>query len=160
MSRKGFERLGDHRLQRMSGDGQGHPGESGHVAAPSGGGVQHHVGLDETPAGLDAGDAAVGAVYAGDLGEGVQLGAAAVSGATEPPDHGVVADDAAGRMVQRAEDGVGQTFAQAHGGHQFLDFRRANHPAVDPQDSVELGSHPQRVQGGVGVAKVEGVPSG
>ena len=152
---EGLERLSDHRLQRVGGDGKRDPGESGHVTAPPGGGVEYHLGSDEAAAGFDASNAAVFAVYAGDFGEGVQFRSAPVCAATEPPDHGIMPYHAARRMVQRADDGVRQTFPQAHGGHKLLDFGGADHPAVHAQDAVELGAHPQGVEGGVGMTKVE-----
>ena len=94
-------------------------------------------------------------VYGGDLGEGVQFRAAPIGAATEPPDHRIMPYHAAGRMVESADDGVGQAFPQAHGGDKLLDLGWADHPAVHAQDAVELGAHPQGVEGGVGVAQVK-----
>ncbi len=104
---------------------------------------------------LDAGDAAIRRIYGGDLGEGVQFRAAPVGAASESPDHRIMPYHTAGWMVQGADDGVGQALPQAHGGDKLLDLGWAYHPAVHAQDAVELGSHPQGVESGVGMTKVE-----
>ncbi len=68
--------------------------------------------LDRRRGWSHAGDAAVGVVDAGDLGVGMDLGAACVGAAREAPDDGVVADDPARRVVERADDRIGRVRAE------------------------------------------------
>src|SRR5262249_8705735 len=101
-----LEPLGDEGLQRVGDDGQLDAGQAGGVRAPAGGGVDDGAAGDGAAGRLHALDAAVRAADAGDLGEGVDLDAEAVGAAGVAPDDGVVADDAAGRVVEAGADGL------------------------------------------------------
>ena len=63
---------------------------------------------------------------------GVDLGAGRVGPAREPPDDRVVADDPAGRVVERAHHRIDRVARHRHRRRQAPDLVRADHPRVDP----------------------------
>ena len=62
---------------------------------------------------------------------------------------------AAGRVVQSRHDRQVLALSKVHLRDQRLDFRGAHHPAVDPQQPVELSPLPQADHRCVGVAQVQ-----
>ena len=114
-----------------------------HVAdqrAPAGGRADHLAGLDRAAIGLHGGDPAVRALEAGDLGVGMDLDAGAVGAARVPPDDGVVADDPAGRVIQRAHDRIRDVVGDVQLRAQPLDFGGVDQLRVDPVQAVDLGA--------------------
>ena len=104
-----LDRLGHARLQDVRGDRQRHAGHVGDQRAPAGGGVDDLAGLDAAAVRLAPRVMRpFAALEPGDLGVGMDLRAARVGAAREAPDDGVVADDAARRVVERAHDRIGR----------------------------------------------------
>src|SRR6185437_16615577 len=79
-----------------------------HERGPAGDARDHRAGLDVPAGGLDAGHATVVAGDAPHLGVGMDLDARLERLLRVAPHHRVVADDAAGRVVERPEDRVGR----------------------------------------------------
>ena len=98
--------LGDERLEDVRRDREPQADEPADERRPAGGRAHDLTALDPSARRLDRGDPVAVALEAGDLGVLVDLDAAPVGRAREPPDDGVVADDPAGRVVQRADDRV------------------------------------------------------
>ena len=146
-----LQRLGHERLQDVRRDRQRNAGEVGDQRRPARGGIDHRPGLDVAPVRLHAGDAAVRPLDARHLGVGVDLDTAAVGRTSEPPDDGVVADDPAGRVVERAQDRPGDVAADVDLRAEPLDLRRVDHAAVDAEQLVHLGPLGHRDHGAVGV---------
>ena len=97
--------------------------------------------LDRAAVGAHRVDAAVAALEAEDLGVRVDLGAARVGAAGEAPDDRVVADDAAGRVVERAQDRIRRVrVATSIAGRQALDLVGVDQARVDPVQAVDLGA--------------------
>src|SRR5262249_15065763 len=143
------------RLQRVRDDGQLDAGHVGDGGAPAGGGVDHGARRDVAAVGGDAGDAAVVAADGGDLGGRVDLHAEAVGAAGVAPDDGVVADDAAGRVVEAGEGRLVHPLAGVEAGDQLGDLVAADEPAVDAEEAVGLGALAQGGDAAVGVGEGE-----
>ncbi len=56
------------------------------------------------------------------------------------PDDGVVADDPARRVVERADDRIRGSLRKVELGAQLGDARRVDHARVDPEELVDLGA--------------------
>ncbi len=98
-------------------------------------------GLDRAAVGAHGGDAPVaGLLEALDLRVRVDLDARAVGAARIAPDDGVVADDPARRVVERADDRVGDVLGDVQLRAQALDLGRVDQPRVDPVQAVDLGA--------------------
>ena len=115
------------------------------VAAPAGGGVEHDAGLDHAPVGLHphhfarARTAAGLDLDAGHFGQLVDMHAVGVGLGGVAPDHGIVADDAAGRVVERRLDGIAGMARDVDAGAQALDLVRPDQPGIDALQPVHLG---------------------
>ena len=121
--------------------GSGTPAMSLMMRAPAGRAVQDLTGLDVAAVRPHRRDAvAVRAVDAGDLGVRVDLRAARVRAACEAPDDRVVADDAARRVVQRAEHRMHGVVGHLHRRAQRLDLVGPDEPRVDAVEPVDLGA--------------------
>src|SRR5262249_18003912 len=119
---KRLQPFGHQGLQGVGYDRQLDAGHVGDGRAPTGRGVDDDAAVDRPAVGNDPGDAAVGPVNAGDLGGGVDLDAVPVGAAGVAPDDGVVADDAAGRVVEAGEDRLVCLVADVEPGHEAGDF--------------------------------------
>ena len=123
---------------------------------------------DVAPIGANAGDLradpfAVGAVAAlaqdvEDLGALMHLGAHVVGGPGVAPHHRVVAHDAAGRVVQGAQDRVAGMVGSVEAGGDLLDVVGADDAGVDALQLVDLGSPVHGAQGAVGVGQGQVAP--
>ena len=112
-------------------------------------------GADRAAVGAHRVDAAVAALEAEDLGVGVDLGPARVGAAGQAPDDGVVADDAAGRVVERAQDRIGRVLADVHRRGQALDLVGPDQARVDALQAVDLGAVGHHEHRAVGVRERE-----
>ena len=83
-----------------------------------------------------------------------------VGGPGVAPVDGVVADGAAGRVVERAEDRIPGVLAHVHERDQPGDLVRADHLGVDPLQLVDLGPPPHGPQGRVVVGQRQVPPLG
>ncbi len=90
---------------------------------------------------------------AGHLGVRVQLDSAPVGAARVAPDDGVVADDPAGRVVERAHHRPGDVLREVHLRAESRDLVRVDQAAVDPEQLVHLGALGHRDHRPVGVGE-------
>src|SRR3954452_14623893 len=125
-----LHRLGHRGLQRGGGNRQCHSGQVRDQRGPAGGGVEDDPGGDAAAAGADPGDLVPDHVDGGDLGPGVDVHAERAGGASVAPDHGVVPDDAAGRVPQRAQHRVAGGRADVDRRGQPLDLGGPDHLGV------------------------------
>ncbi len=98
---------------------------------------------------------AAGHVDAGDLGVLVNVHAAGGGAPGVAPDHRVVPDDPAGRVVERAEDRVPRVRRGVQVRHQPLDLGRVDDLGVDALQLVDLGPPAHGAQRGVVVGQRE-----
>ena len=163
-----LHRLGDSRLQRMGGDGQTHAGHGRDERRPSSSAVDDDRRGDVAPVRANTGHPspsafAVGTVTAfaenvGDLRLLVHLDAHVVRCPGVSPHHRVVADDAAGRVIQGALDRVAGVVGGVEARALLLDLVGADHAGVDTAELVDLGAPVHRAQGGVGVGQRQVAP--
>ena len=149
----------------MGGDWQRHTGHVGDERRPAGRAVHDHRSADVTAAGLDAGDLATGALATGagaaldvdveDLGLLDDVDAVVVGTACVAPDHCVVADDAAWRVVECPQDRVAGVRRDVEAGGLLLDLLRIDDAGVDALELVDLGPPVHGAQRGVGVGQRE-----
>src|SRR6266542_2781049 len=139
---EGLERLGHEGLERVRGDGEIEPDHPGNGGTEAGGGVEDGARLDIAARGPHGGHGAVRHIDAGDFREGVELDAQAARPARVAPDDGVVADDAARRMVERGQHRVAGAVGAVQGRHQLRDLVAPDQPAVDAAELVDLGPDP------------------
>ena len=135
-----FHRLRHEGLEDVGRDRQLHLGQVGDEGRPAGRGVHDHVRLDVPAGRLDPGHAPVRALDAGHLGVRVDLDPAPVGAARVPPDDRVVADDPAGRVVERRLHGPGDVLREIHLRAELGDLVRVDHARVDPEELVHLGA--------------------
>jgi hypothetical protein len=105
--------------------------------------------------GVHAGDLAVFGVDGGGFGLLVDVHAVLGAAFGQPPDHGVVAHDAAGGVEHGAMDGKGDILGDVQRRHQFLGFLGVDEVALH---AVELGGgdgHAGRLHGRFAVHQVE-----
>ena len=135
-----LHRLGDERLEDVRRDREPEADEPADERRPTRGRAHHLTALDAPAGRLDGRDAVAAALEARDLGVLVDLDAAPVGRARESPDDGVVADDPARRVVERADDRVCGSLRQVELGAELGDPRRVDHARVDPEELVDLGA--------------------
>src|SRR5215471_18529920 len=108
---------------------------------PSGCRIQDGSRADLSSVGEHSGGSAVLDGNTRDLRVRVNLDTHAITSPSIPPDHRVVADNAARRMVQGRQNRIARVAAQIHGRHQFPDLRPINHAAVDAKKLIVLGTY-------------------
>ena len=121
--------------------------------------------VDVALAGSHAGDLAAGALALGagaaldkdveHFGLLMEVDAIGIGAAGVSPHDGVVADRAAGRMVEGAEDRVSGVGADIERWGELLDLGRRDHRRVDALQLVDLGPPVHRPQRRVGVGEGE-----
>ncbi len=131
--------LGDERLEDVRRDRQAQADEPPDERRPAGGRAHDLAALDAAAIRLDGRDAVAVALEAGDLRALVDLDAAAIGGAREAPDDRVVADDPAGRVVERADDRVRGALREVELRAELGDSRRVDDARLDPEELVDLG---------------------
>jgi hypothetical protein len=151
-----LQRLGDHGLDGQHADGQF---DAQHVVDQAGtvaaGAHQHLVGVDFAAGGVHAGDLAAFGVDGGGFGVLVDVDAVLGAALGQPPDHGVVAHDAAGGVVHGPVDGKGDILGDVQGRHQFLGLLGVDEVAFH---AVKLGGgdgHAGRLHGRFAVHQVQ-----
>ena len=145
-----LHRLGDERLEDARRQRQRHAGHLRDRARPARRRAQHDSGGDVALGRLDAVAAAVAHVEAGHLDALVDLDPTAAHLLRVAPHDRVVADDAAGRVVERALDRPGDVVADVDLRAELLDLVAVDHAAVDPEQLVHLGAlvlHDERAIG-------------
>src|SRR3954447_1359796 len=148
-----LHRLGHARLQDVRGQRQRHADQVADQRAPAGDAGDHGVAADGAAVGLDPRDLAVLDVDAGDVGVLVDLDAHLVGFLAVAPDHRVVADDTAGRVVKGGQDREGGMVADVQLRAQVLDLVGVHDPRVDAHQPVHLGPLHHRVHRAVGVGQ-------
>ena len=124
----------------MGDDGECDAGHVAHEGRPPGGAVDDRACRDPTARGAHAGDAAAFYVDARHLGVLMDVDAARIGAPGVAPVDGVVADDAARRMVQRPEDRVACARRDVEKRHEPLHLRRPDHFGLYPLELVHLGA--------------------
>ena len=116
-----LHRLGDERLEDVRRDREAQADEPADERRPAGGRADHLTALDAAAGRLDGGDAVAVAQESDDLGVLMDLDSAPVRRARESPHDGVVPDDPAGRVVQRADDRVRRALREVELGAELRD---------------------------------------
>ena len=111
--------------------------------------------MDGAPICLDTRDPAIALVDGGDLGEGVNLCAAAVGGAGVGPDYRIVADDSRGRMIEARQDWKVVALAHVENGYELAYIVGTDDSTVDTQGGVCLGASSEGIDGGLGVGELK-----
>ncbi len=143
-------------MQEVRGDRQLHAGHVGHQRAPPRGAVEHHLRPDPAAVRVHRLHAPVRALDAGDLGVGVQLGTAAIGPAGESPHDRVVADHAAGRVIEGSLDRIdGVRIVHVHRGRELLDLVGVDQPRVDAVHAIDLRAVRHHEHRAVGVGQRE-----
>src|SRR5581483_7592834 len=106
-------------------------GEAADEGRPAGDGADDDVRLDAAPVRLDAGDARAVVHDPGHGGVLVDLDARPVGRAREAPHDGVVADDPARRVVERAHDGPRRLVGEVELRTELPDLFRVYDARVD-----------------------------
>ena len=152
---EGPDGLGHGRLQRERLDGQAHPRHRRHQRGPAGRRVEHDPGGDVPLGRAHPADPAAVGVDAGDLGVLVDVHPVGGGGPGVAPVDRVVPDDAAGRVVERAQDGVPRVRRGVQVRDQALDLVRVDDAGVDALQLVDLGPPAHGAQGRVVVRQRE-----
>jgi hypothetical protein len=85
----------------------------------------------------------------------MDLRPAAIRAAREPPHDRVVADSPAGRVIERRLDRIHGVLGDVEVGGEALDLARLDHPAVDPEQPVDLGPLLHHEHRAIGVGERE-----
>src|SRR5689334_16939407 len=133
-----LHRLGHARLEDVRGERQRHPGHARDLGAPARDARDDRVASDRPAVGLHPGHAAVLPRDPGHPRVGVDLDAQLGGLLRVAPDHGVVADDAARRVVERCQDREGRVVGRVQLRAQLLDLVRVDHAGIDPEQPVHL----------------------
>src|SRR5205085_1279592 len=118
---------------------------------PAGRRTDHRSRLDAAAIRFDAGDTTVPPLDPEHPRVRVDLDAAPVGAAREAPDDGVMPDDPAGSVVQRAEDRPGRPLGEIELWTQSCDLVIRDEAAVDSEQLVDLGALGHRHERTLGV---------
>jgi hypothetical protein len=151
-----FQGLGDHGLNGQHADGQF---DSQHFIdnsrTVSAGGHQDTFCVDFAPRCFHAGDFTALGVNGGGFGLLVDVHTMFGAAFGQTPDHGVMADDAAGGMEHGTVDGKGDIFGDVQRRHQFLGFLGIDEVAFHPMKLGCGDGHPGRFHSGFTVHQVQ-----